>query len=175
MKIRQATRVDAGGIKNVYLEAFEQSEAKLLAKLAVNLLSDKSRHEIISLVAIENDEIVGHIAFSPVYLESLTESFATLLAPLAVLPGYQNNKVGSSLIRRGLSMVSKKKVPLVFVYGDPKYYSRFGFDTVLASPFLPPYDLQYPEGWLALQLNAGGLPEGRKIRCVEALGDAAFW
>lgn len=175
MEIRPATRADAEGIKNVHLQAFDQSEAELVAKLAVNLLRDKSTPEVISLVAIKNGEIVGHIAFSPVYLESSIAPFAMILAPLAVLPDYQKNKVGSSLVKQGLEFIANKGSGLVFVYGDPHYYAKFGFNFELAKAFLAPYILQYPEGWLALTLNENDLPEGGKVFCLEAFNDPNLW
>jgi len=175
MQIREAIIDDAENIKNVYLQAFDNSEAQMVSDFAANLLNENHPVKIISLVAIENNEIVGHIAFSPVYLEKTNEHFGYILAPLAVSPEFHNNKIGSSLIKYGLDTLSNIGPFIVFVYGDPRYYSRFGFKTALANNFIPPYTLQFPEGWHALKLNSSVFPEGGKIRCVDSLDDPSLW
>ena len=175
MQIREATIDDADNIKNVHLQAFDNSEALMVSDFAVNLLNENHPVKIISLVAIVNNEIVGHAAFSPVYLENTNEHFGYILAPLAVSPNFQKNKIGSSLVKYGLDTLSNIGSFIVFVYGDPKYYSRFGFKTDLAKNFIPPYTLQFPKGWHALKLNSSVFPEGGKITCVHSLNDPSLW
>jgi putative acetyltransferase len=175
MQIREATMEDAENIRKVHLQAFDDSEARMVADFAVNLLKENHPVRIISLVAIENNEIVGHIAFSPVFLESTDEHFGYILAPLAVSPKFQKNKIGSSLVKYGLDTISRLGAFIVFVYGDTQYYSRFGFKTDLAMNFIPPYTLQFAEGWHALKLNSADFPEGGKITCVESLDDPYLW
>ena len=175
MQIREATIDDVENIKNVHLQAFDDSEARMVSDLAVNLLNEDHPVKIISLVAIENNEVVGHIAFSPVFFESTNEHFGYILAPLAVSPKFQRNKIGSSLVKYGLDTISNTGSFIVFVYGDPKYYSRFGFKRDLAKNFIPPYTLQFPEGWHALKLNSALFPEGGRVRCVDSLNDPDLW
>jgi putative acetyltransferase len=82
----------------------------------------------ISLVAVRDRQIVGHIFFSPVSIESDSCLFAALgLAPMAVLPGYQRRGIGSELVREGLKTCERLGYDLVFVVGHPDYYPRFGF------------------------------------------------
>ena len=154
MQIREATIDVAENIKNVHLQAFDNSESQVISDIAVNLLYENHLVKIISLVAIENNELVGHTAFSPVFFESSNEHFGYILAPLAVSPKFQKNKIGSSLVTYGLDTISNMGSFIVFVYGDPHYYSRFGFKTDLARKFIPPHSLQFPEGCLALKLNS---------------------
>jgi putative acetyltransferase len=175
MNIREATIDDAEDIKHVHLRAFENAEAQMVSDFAVKLLNETHPVRIISLVAMENNEIVGHAAFSPVFLESTNEHLGYILAPLAVSPEFQKRKVGSTLVKYGLDTLSKMGSFIVFVYGDPKYYCRFGFKTDLARTFLPPYSLQHPEGWHALVLNSATLPKGGKITCVDSLDDPNLW
>ena len=175
MQIREATIDDAENIKNVHLQAFDNSEAQMVSDFAVNLLNENHPVKIISLVAIENNEIVGHTAFSPVFFESTNEHFGYILAPLAVSPKFQKNKIGSSLVKYGLDTISNIGSFIVFVYGDPQYYSRFGFKTDLAKNFTPQHSLQYPEGWHALKLNSSVFPEGGTIKCVDSLNDPNLW
>ncbi|GAB4546620.1 MAG: N-acetyltransferase [Pleurocapsa sp.] len=175
MQIREANIKDSERIKHLYLQAFDNSEAELVSDVAVNLLHEKATINIISLVAIDNDAIIGHIAFSPVFLESINEHFGYILAPLAVLPTHQKKRVGSTIVEHGLDNISSLGSFIVFVYGDPRYYSRFGFKTDIARNFAPPYTLQYPEGWQALKLNFTVFPEGGKFRCVNSLNDPQLW
>jgi len=175
MQIREATIDDAENIKNVHLQAFDNSEAQVISDIAVNLLNENHLVKIISLVATENNEVVGHTAFSPVFFESTNEHFGYILAPLAVSPKFQKNKIGSSLVNYGLHTISNMGSFIVFVYGDPQYYSRFGFKTDLAKNFIPPHTLQFPEGWLALKLNSAVFYEGGSITCVDSLNDPELW
>ena len=175
MHMREANNNDAEDIKNLHLQAFDDTEAAEVADLAVSLLHAKSSVKIISLVAIEGDEIIGHVAFSPVFVDDADERFGSILAPVAVLPAQQNKRVGSALVKEGVDIVSSSAADIVFVYGDPGYYSRFGFNTDLAKGFLPPYTLKYPEGWHALRTSATDIPEGGSLRIVEPLNDAELW
>jgi putative acetyltransferase len=175
MQIREATIDDAENIKDVHLQAFDNSEAQIISNFAINLLNESHSVEIISLVAIENNEIVGHTAFSPVFLENTHEHFGYILAPLAVSPKFQNNKIGSSLVKYGLDAIATRGSFIVFVYGDHKYYSRFGFELDLAKNFMPPYALKFPEGWHALRINSADFPEGGTLICVDSLNDPNLW
>lgn len=175
MQIREANIKDSDDIRRVHLEAFKNSEAESISDVAVNLLHEKSVIKTISLVAMDNDVIIGHTAFSPVFLDSTNQHFGYVLAPLAVLPTHQKNRVGSTIVRHGLDTISSLGAFIVFVYGDPQYYSRFGFTTDLAQNFTPPYTLQYPKGWQAKKLNSTVFPEGGKFQCVNSLNDPKLW
>ena len=80
MKIREANIKDTEGIKNIYLQAFDDSEAELVSDVAINLLQEKSIVNIISSVAIENNTIIAHTAFSPVFLDNNNKHFGYILA-----------------------------------------------------------------------------------------------
>jgi putative acetyltransferase len=82
----------------------------------------------LSLVADEAGEVVGHIMFSRVLLDAPARLVPVqTLSPLGVRPQWQRRGVGSALVRAGLERLDARGVPLVFVEGDPRYYSRFGF------------------------------------------------
>ncbi|MEM6611889.1 MAG: N-acetyltransferase [Cyanobacteria bacterium P01_C01_bin.72] len=175
MQIREAHIKDVEGIKNLYLQAFDNSEAELVSNLAINLLHEKSAIKIISLVAIDNKSIIGHVAFSPVLLKSINAHFSYILAPLAVLPTYQQKGIGSTIVKSGLDTICSLGALIVFVYGDPRYYSRFGFKTELAQHFSPPHTLKYPEGWQAMKLNSTVVPGGGKLKCINLLDNPRLW
>jgi putative acetyltransferase len=85
-------------------------------------------HPQVSLVAVKDGQVVGHIFFSTVSIESEDSVFTALgLAPMAVLPEYQKQGIGSQLIREWVKECQRMGHNLVVVLGHPEYYPRFGF------------------------------------------------
>jgi putative acetyltransferase len=130
--------------------AFGRSvEADLIDKLRVEAAI------LLSLVAEVDGQIVGHILFSRMNVETTQEPVAAVaLAPMAVLPDHQGRQIGSQLVRRGLAELGERGERIVIVLGHENYYPRFGFSTekarYLASPFPP-------EAFMALELSDGAL------------------
>ena len=121
--IRHERSGDAHAIRFVLEEAFGQSnEADLV---------DALRHRgalTLSLVALRENEVVGHILFSPVTIESPGSSFNAIgLGPMTVLPPYQGKGIGSRLVRIGLEQCRQAGHEIVVVLGYPDFYGRFGF------------------------------------------------
>jgi putative acetyltransferase len=80
----------------------------------------------VSLVAVQNDEVVGHVAFSPVTIDSKSAGWFGL-GPVSVWPDRQRMGIGQALIRRGLDLLEEMGADGCVVLGDPEYYGRFGF------------------------------------------------
>ena len=80
----------------------------------------------LSLVAVRDDAIIAHIAFSPVTISDGTPSWYGL-GPVSVTPELQGEAIGSTLIRRGIAELSAMGAGGIVLLGDPAYYSRFGF------------------------------------------------
>lgn len=176
MRIRVATNLDRDDVREVHLWAFSEGEKQMVSTLAVNLLGEETNPETISLVAEADGTVVGHIAFSPVIIKNNKSWIGYILAPLGVKPQYQKRQIGPKLIESGMKRLSKMGVNVVFVYGDPKYYGKFGFNADVASGYSPPYELQYPFGWQAVALNEGVFSESTvKISCVAPLSDPELW
>ena len=175
-QIRDATNLDREAIRDVHLCAFPESERELVASLAVNLLDEATSPETFSLVAEVGDAVAGHIAFSPVTLENSENWTGYILAPLAVKPEFQKHGIGSKLIETGKKRLSDSGVNVLIVYGDPKYYGKFGFRADTASGYQPPYELAYPFGWLAIVLNGedSAVPT-RNLSCVNSLRNPELW
>lgn len=174
--IRTATSLDHDDILNIYLCAFPESEKDIVSNLALNLLSESTTPQIISLVAETENTVIGHVAYSPVKIDNNDNLQGYILAPLAVMPNYQKQQVGSKLIESGIEILLKKGVNILFVYGDPKYYGRFGFSAENAEKFIPQHKLQYPFGWQAIilkQFSIENLPSN--IVCVASLDDSELW
>lgn len=176
MKIRLATSRDSDAIGQVHLDAFPADEGESVAKLAVELLAEKTQQPVISLVAETAGAVVAHVAFSPVTVEGDERFQGHILAPLGVKSDFQKQQLGSRLVEHGIQQLSASGVNVILVYGDPAYYGRFGFSADAAAPYHAPYKLQYPFGWQALVLNQHQ-PERSPvtIRCVAALCDQGLW
>jgi len=149
MGIRVEGAADWAAVYAIYEAAFGQRvEAELVRRL----------HEdgdlILSLTAYgDGDAPVGHIAFSNLAIHESSHVRGCVLAPLAVVPAFQRQGVGSRLVRRGLDQLRARGYDLVAVLGDPNYYARFGFTTQLASQLKTPYDGPYLQ---ALALSEQG-------------------
>ena len=152
MNIRIATTQDQDAIRRLYWSAFPERENEIVATLAVELLAERSALPIISLVAEMEDDVVGHVAFSPVEIANQATIQAYILAPLAVRPGVQKQRIGSALVEYGMQRLSAMGVDIIFVYGAPEYYGRFGFSADTAQGYSAPYPLQYPFGWQAVAI-----------------------
>lgn len=174
--IREATNLDCDHIREMYMHAFVGGEEVMVATLASNLLLEETSPKTIALVAEIDGKVVGHIAFSPVTFDTSKKLKGYILAPLGVKPEYQKRGIGSKLIESGIEQLSRKGVNILFVYGDPKFYCKFGFKAETAARYLPPYKLKHPFGWLALALNEKGSAEHTvKISCVASLRDPSLW
>ena len=108
----------------------------------------------ISLVAAEHDEILGHVAISPVSISSGVTGWYGL-GPISVRPDRQGKGIGSALMRAALQQLRQQGAAGCVVLGDPAYYGRFGFK---AHPGLELPDVP-PEYFQALSFT-GELPVG---------------
>jgi predicted N-acetyltransferase YhbS len=78
------------------------------------------------------------------------------LAPLSVLPSYQNKGIGSALINEGLKIAKELEFKSVIVLGHAKYYPRFGFKPASTWGIKPPFDVP-DNAFMALELKSGSL------------------
>src|SRR5258705_8002237 len=122
MTVRTESTKDDESVRRVNELAFEQpKEADLVDALRANA------RPYITLVAVVDEQVVGHIFFSPVSIESENGVFTAMgLAPMAVLPEYQNQGIGSPLVREGLKAFQTPGHDIVVVLGHANYYPRFG-------------------------------------------------
>ncbi len=176
MKIRVATRDDADAVRRVHLSAFPQEEGDIVSQLAVDLLSEETAPPVISLVCEADDIVVGHVALSPIRMRDTRELLGYILAPLAVSPGYQKCGIGSQLIKSGIERLSETGSDILLVYGDPKFYGRFGFTVDVAECYTPPYQIQYSFGWQGMALrDLEARRSAVNISCVSSLSIPALW
>ena len=110
---------------------------------------------LLSVVAELDGQIVGHILFSRMTIETSTGSVAAVaLAPLAVLPPYQRQGIGGRLIRHGLDRLQDLDERIVIVVGHANYYPRFGFSSEQARSLESPFPRAV---FMALELSSGAL------------------
>jgi len=114
---------------------------------------------LVEMVALEKDEIVGHVLFSRMMAEPPTCRIAAL-APVAVRIDRQNQGIGDALIRAGLAACREKGIDAAIVLGDPPYYRRFGLDPALAAHLASPYAGPHLQ---ALEFRAGALSDVRAV------------
>lgn len=171
MKIRESTSQDHSFIRKAHKNAFGQSAGAIVSQLAIDLLIDKTALPILSLVAEINNKIVGNIIFSTVKIEGCKDNIsAYILAPLAVIKEYQGKGIGQSLIKHGLGILQAQGTELVFVLGVPDYYSRTGFEPATRYILNSPYELDYPEAWMALEIKPGALNKAEGVvSCASSL------
>ena len=104
----------------------------------------------ISYVAVRNQTIIGHIILS----KMIGSVRALALAPVSVLPDYQNQGIGSTLIIKALAHAKRENWDAVFLLGHTEYYSRFDFSAETAKPFISPYAGPH---FMAIELQNGAL------------------
>ena len=154
--IRGETPGDYEPIAVVNRRAFGRDEEGLLIE---KIRGSDGFDPSLSLVAKIEGDVVGHILFSPIHIETLSGDVPALaLAPMAVLPDFQNRGIGSRLVRTGLETSRQTGHAVVVVLGHPDYYPRFGFQQAsqfgVRSPFDVPDDVFMVQGLIPGALDA---------------------
>ena len=136
LSIRREHRADGAAIRAVHTAAFgNDAEANLVDALRQHAAP------LVSLVAEDRGEIVGHVLFSPVILAMRPELTMMGLAPMAVMPMRQRQGIGAQLIAVGLDQCRDLKACAVVVLGHPTYYPRFGFVPAAGFSIRSEYDV----------------------------------
>jgi putative acetyltransferase len=152
--IRLETADDYAAIREVNLLAFGGEDE---ARLVENLRRSPDFMPELSLVAVKGGEVVGHILFSPVVIDTKEGAIPALaLAPMSVRPELQNQGIGSNLVRHGLKECQRLGHRAVVVVGHPAYYPRFGFSSARAKGLEAPFPVP-DEAFLVLELVRGAL------------------
>ena len=155
VKIRQENKDDFNAVFEVNKLAFgQESEANL-----VELLRNSNAFiPELSLVAIMDNQIIGHILFTKIKIindeKNETESLA--LAPMAVRPAFQNKGIGKQLIRCGLDKAKDLNYQSVIVLGHENYYPKFGFEPADKWNIKSPYEVP-TNVFMAIELTTDGL------------------
>lgn len=179
VSIRESTSADTPSILDVILRAFGEDEGAEIAELVSALMIDVTATPILSLVAEVEGGIVGQVLFTRVQVEGENGTDrATILAPLSVLPEHQGRGLGGALIREGLERSRESGRDLVFVLGDPRYYTKFGFVSAGARGFEASYPVppEHADAWMVRELRADVVSRcSGRIRCADSLMDVKYW
>ena len=134
MQVRSEQAADKAAIRSVLIDAFgEPGEADLVDALRND--GDLAYSLVAEIDDTEGQSLVGQIAISR--LKSPVKVLA--LAPIGVCHSHQNQGIGSALVEMAVSMAAKDGFEIMFVLGNPDYYTRFGFSLKDAEPFETEY------------------------------------
>ena len=151
VEIRQESQKDYEEVYRVVKTAFEMAEHSdgNEQDLVVALRNSDSFIPELSLVAVKDDKIVGYILFTKIKIENHEE---IALAPLAVLPEYQKQGIGSMLIEQGHKIAKKLGYHYSIVLGSENYYPKFGYIPATQYGIQAPFDVPN-ENFMAVKLN----------------------
>jgi putative acetyltransferase len=155
--IRDETDADVGAISQVTAAAFKTLEISNHTEQFVIAALREAKALTISLVAELDGHVIGHIAFSPLTISDGTRGWYGL-GPVSVLPVYQRQGVGKSLIYEGLSRLKDLDARGCCLVGHPDYYRKFGFENIAGLVlegvpqevfFALSFDGHFPQGTVA--------------------------
>jgi len=151
MLVRKEYPADIAAIRALVTGSFPSpAEAELVDALrAAGRLS-------ISLVAVDDGEVIGHVGFSPVTVDGATLGLG--LAPVAVREDRRRRGVAERLVRDGLELCRNAAIGLVVVLGDPRYLTRFGFEPARRLELTGAH--HWGDAFQAVQLIIGTIPPG---------------
>lgn len=151
MEIRQENLDDYEEVYQVVKEAFATAEHSdgNEQDLVAALRDSSSFIPELSLVALENGKIAGHILFTKAYVGKRT---VLALAPLSVLPAYQGKGIGQALMKEGHRIAQELGYDYAVVLGHPGYYPKAGYVPASVYGIRAPFDVP-DENFMAMKLN----------------------
>ncbi len=159
MNIRQEVLTDYPAVFNLIEEAFRNMEISNHQEhfFVERLRKSQAFIPELSLVALLENKIVGHIVLSKINLKTDEKEFQTLiLAPVSVLPEFQHRGIGSQLIIAAHKKAIELGFKSVILVGHEDYYPRFGYKKAVAFGIKQPFDVPEDNN-LALELVENGL------------------
>ncbi len=157
LNIRQEQFFDYKTVENVVELAFKDmpmadgNEHELVAKLR----SSQAFIPFLSLVAEIDGKIVGHIMFTKA---TVGDDVILTLAPVSVLPEYQNQGIGGQLILVGHELAKNFGYKCIVVLGHEKYYPKFGYTPASNFGITCPFDVP-SKNFMAIELVKNGLKD----------------
>ena len=177
IQLKETCIKDMNEILQVEKHAFGGDEE---AQLTSELLIDTSAKPLLSLLAFDKEKAVGHILFTRAYIHSKSnQTLIHILAPLAVIPEYQNQGIGAKLIDEGMERLQKMGSEMVFVLGHIDYYPKHGFipnAEKLGYPAPYPIPEEVKDAWMVQSLSPNGFVcEQGNIICAHAMDKPEHW
>lgn len=157
--IREEEIEDYEEVENVIEESFKTAE-----------FTDNDEHNLVkrlrrsndyikelSLIAEENNKILGHVVLTKAIIKDKNRSVETLaLAPLSVLPRYQKSGIGKSLMNKAIEKAKELGYKSIVVLGHESYYPKFGFKKASNYGIKAPFDVP-DEAYVILELTPNAL------------------
>jgi len=161
--IRDAEPRDYAAIRAIVRHAFDGADE---ANLVERLRADGD--VLVELVAGDDRALQGHILYSRLLIERDGGALeAAALAPVSVLPAFQNQGLGSRLIEAGNGRCAALGLAAIVVLGHADYYPKFGFAASAAASLQAPFS---GPSFMALELIPGALAKGGRVRYAKAFG-----
>lgn len=151
LEIRQENMSDYEQVYSVIKTAFEKAEHSdgNEQDLVIALRESNSFVPELSLVAVDENKIIGYVLFTKIKIGDSTE---LALAPLAVLPEYQRKGIGTKLIKEGHKIAKQLNYNYSIVLGSNKYYPRLGYIPASRYNIKAPFDVK-DDYFMAIKLN----------------------
>jgi predicted N-acetyltransferase YhbS len=112
----------------------------------------------LDLVAVDNDRIVGNIIYTRAKVVDAHnhEHEVIVFGPVSVLPSFQNRGIGAALITQTIKMAANMGFKAIFIFGNPGYYHRFGFENAVRFGISTSEGANFEE-FMGLELSKGNL------------------
>ena len=151
IKIRRENEKDYDVIYDVVKTAFSKASHcdGNEQDLVNNLRKGSAYIPELSLVATIDEKIVGYIMFTKINIGGNEE---IALAPLAVLPKYQRQGIGTLLIKEGHRIAKELGYNYSVVLGSENYYPKFGYVPAKEYGIKPPFEVD-DKNFMAVKLN----------------------
>jgi len=124
--LRSETPADIAAIAEVTEAAFRTLEISNHTEQFIIAALRDAQALSLSLVAVLEGRVVGHIAFSPLVLSDGTPHWYGM-GPLSVLPELQRQGIGKALVQQGIARLKEMQAQGCCLVGHPDYYRKFGF------------------------------------------------
>ncbi len=171
--IRQETPADFETVFKVIKTAFATEEFSDHKEhfLVQRLRNSEAFVPELSLVAVYQDVIVGHILLTKIVIKDTTSQFESLaLAPVSVLPDFQGKGIGRQLIECAHSKAKQLGYSSIVLLGHEDYYPRFGYQPLHPFGIRLPFDVP-KENCMAVELTENAL---ENVRGTVAYASAFF-
>jgi len=167
--ICRSVPADEEALEHLYPNAFPDEDLLPVVRALL-----RQADGVLSLVAVKDGAVVGHVLFTLGTVDPAGERVA-LLGPLAVATWAQRRGVGSALTRAGLQDLAQMGARSVLVLGDPAYYGRFGF--AAGHGVEPPYPLpeEWQDAWRSINLTDDPVNAQGTLMLPPAWMQPALW
>ena len=136
LDVRPVTAGDRTEVRRVVAEAFGEEGAHVVALVEA---LEEAGHLRAGLVALQDDELVGHVQLSRAWVDARERLVEVLvLSPLSVAPAHQRRGIGSRLVEAAVAVAEERGAPALFLEGSPDYYGARGFRRGSAAGFERP-------------------------------------